>query len=129
MDASIIDILKIRSGKSFKCKIGAFIKKEVEAQIFYLTMLVSNLFKVCVILRNTDVEKYNLEEGKYVLIKNLDHCVTVSGIAVFRTTDKSVFKGSKATITNTLVFSSDEMEHMKNLSIMIILILKKLQLL
>ena len=112
-DMNPIDVLKTRSGLTLKVNAKDVLKMEKENDTFFLILFSTMVCKIAVVVPKSDQDRYKIEPGKTYHLKNLELNETISSIPVFKTNNRSGFKVSKIEETNTLPFSTEEIQNLK----------------
>ena len=113
----VIGDLKPRSGKSVKVQTSELIKMEHNNQIFYLILFSNFATRLCILMRNTDVDRNKIKVGKSYMLKNVDYKETIAGIPVFKITSKTIFRESGFNETDPKKFESEEVLSLKQIEI------------
>ena len=108
----LISYLKIRSGKVVKVNIVKVQETVYQNQVIEIVFMASIASKLCLVMRNTDKERYKVAENVTFFAQNLDHMQSIDEIALFKiaSSSKTILKPSKKKETNALVFTEAELE-------------------
>ena len=112
----IIKDLEVRSGRSLKCLIKD--RRDADGQSGYQIIFLSRSeSKLCILMTNTDVQKFGMDIGKTFLIRNLDYMKNFEDIPMFKVHQSSSFRPSAISLEDTRDFTPDEINGLKSIDL------------
>ena len=92
----LIKCLKVRSGKSLKAVYIQTLEKVEDLSNYHLGIFANSQKKFCVMLFQSKSAELDFGPEKFYLIKNLEYCTEIEELPIFKLTETSSIKESKA---------------------------------
>lgn len=111
----VIDDLKERSGKTTKMKALSIVELDQELEnVMVVLILMANISsKIAIVMKKAELEQHNIKEDGIFLLKNFHLVEQISGIPIFKVTNRTTVSQSRVLVLNSLTFTSDEVNNLK----------------